>query len=455
VGKSSLLNCIARRRISIVEPTAGVTRDRVSAVCDIKGRYYELVDTGGYGVEDCDNLTEHVEHQIAVATDRASLILFIVDVREGVTPLDRNVAQMLRRMSDRVVLVANKCDEPRQEAYAPELASLGYGTPYCISAQHGFGRSDLIDLIHEKIEQELGAAPTDPHIKVAVVGKRNTGKSTFINALAGEERVIVSEVAGTTRDAVDVRFEIDNLTFLAIDTAGVHKKAKLANDIEYYGYTRATRSIRRADVVLFFIDSTAPVSQVDKKLAHMITAEFKPCVLVVNKWDLAKDRASSDDYGEYLTKTLPQLDYAPVVFTSARDARNVQSVIDVAGSIFKQANTRVGTGQLNAALQQATQQRLPSAKRGRKLPRIFYATQVSVAPPTIVLFVNNPSLIDQNYERFLTNRLRDILPFQEVPIRITFRARSRGQAGASVAMNAGRPDETDDVDYDNDDDFGD
>ena len=267
--------------------------------------------------------------------------------------------------------------------------------------------------------------PDDPVIKIAVVGRRNAGKSSFINALAGEERVIVSEVPGTTRDSIDVRIQKDNRTLLVIDTAGIRKKARIADDIEFYAYSRAMRSIGRADVVLFLIDSTEPVGHVDKRLGHLISSEHKACVLVVNKWDLAKGRTSTEEYGEYLSKVLPEIDYAPVAFTSANEGRNVSATIDLAAELHKQSMTRVGTGRLNQVLRQAMEANAPRSKRGKKTPKFFYATQVSTVPPTIVVFVNSPELVSRNYERFLLNRFRERLPFPEIPIRLVFRARRR------------------------------
>ncbi len=428
VGKSSLLNCVAKRRVSIVEPTAGVTRDRVSHTISLSDDFYfEMVDTGGYGVEDPDQLTAHIERQIFIAVEQAALILFVVDAKDGIMPLDREVAERLRRYADRVVLIANKVDEPVQEPAAAEFARLGYGEPLPFSAVQRFGRSDLIALIAERLAGQAGRPPEEPIMKLAVVGRRNTGKSTFINALAGEERVIVSEKPGTTRDAIDVTFEQDGRIFVAIDTAGVRKKSKMADAIEYYGYTRAERSIRRADVVLLFIDAPAPVTQVDKKLAALVRAEYKPCVVVINKWDLAKGRASTADYGAYLSKVCPELDYAPMVFTTATENHNVDAAVDVAWSLFKQAGIRLGTGQLNAALSAILAERGPAAKRGAKRPRIYYATQVAAQPPTIVMFVNDPQALTQDYQRYLLNRMRDGLPFHEVPIKLLLRARRVGE----------------------------
>jgi GTP-binding protein len=423
VGKSSLFNTLLRRRVSIVDPTAGVTRDRVSAVCEVEEQYFELVDTGGYGIEDADNLTSHVEEQIRLAIADASLILFVVDVQEEVTPLDREVAELLRGVRVPVQLVANKADIEQHEHRAGVLVRLGFGEPLCVSALHARHRRDLLEAILQRIGDEAPREIPEPVMKVALVGRRNVGKSTFINALAGEERVIVSEVPGTTRDSIDVRFEVDGRTFMAIDTAGVRKVRRQKTDVEFYGYARAMATIRRADVVLMLIDATVPVGEVDKKLAAAIVDEYKPCILVVNKWDLAKDRAGAEPYGEYLAETLPHLRYAPVAFTTATDGRNLRATIDVAQGLFRQARTRVTTGQLNRAIEETLQARQPMASPHGAHPRIYYATQISVCPPTIVLFVNNPAIVREQYRRFVEKRIGEALPFQEIPIRLIWRQR--------------------------------
>ena len=421
VGKSSLFNALAGRRISIVEPTAGVTRDRISAVAEIENRYFELVDTGGYGIEESDDLAEHIDRQIKLAIERAHLVVFLVDVQTAVTPLDVQMAELLRRRNLPVLLVANKADSQALENQAGEFFTLGFDEPLCVSALHGRGLKELGQKISARISQGKTERPVEAVMKLAVVGKRNVGKSTFINSLAGEERMIVSEVPGTTRDAVDVRFEKDGRCFVAIDTAGLRKKGKMSeNSIEFYSYTRALQSIRRADVVFFFLDAITMISQVEKKLASTIVEHYKPCIIVVNKWDLAKDRATTDQYGEYIGQLIGGLDFAPISFITAKDAKNVQSLLDLAAQLYKQSNTTVSTGRLNKALKTITSERAPSARRKVGLPKIYYGTQVAAHPPTLMLFVNDPVKIDDNYQRFLINRLRDLLPFAEVPIRLLF-----------------------------------
>lgn len=424
VGKSSLLNTLARERISIVDARAGVTRDRVSAVIEHNDRYLEIVDTGGVGIVDDDHLEAHVEGQIQYAVNHADAVLFLVDVRDGLTALDRRVGELLRRLETPVVLVANKVDADQHKPEAAEFIRLGYGEPLCISALHALGREALLDCLDQLLGPDSGESPETPVMKLAIVGKRNAGKSTLVNALAGEQRMIVSETPGTTRDAVDVHFEKDGQAFIAIDTAGVRKKKRM-DDIAFYSYTRALQSIRRADVVMHLIDATVPVSDADVKLAAAVQAEYKPVVLVINKWDLAQDRTRAEAYDTYLAQVLPAFDYAPVTIVTAKTGKNVDAAVDVARSLHKQAHTRVTTGKLNAALETILAARGPSPKRGTKPPKIFYATQAAVAPPTVVFFCNNPGLVTDNYRRFMENRLREILPFREVPIRLLFRARHK------------------------------
>jgi GTP-binding protein len=429
VGKSSLLNCLVGRRVSIVDRTPGVTRDRVSVPLPVgESAYVELVDTGGMGIEDTDDLTSEVEAQIAYAISAARLILFVVDAREGLTPLDRHVAERLRRQDKPVILLANKADREDLPLELHELYALGFGEPRGVSATHNRGMADLLDAIAERLGEAAADAPARAVMKLAIVGKRNAGKSTFINALAGHQRVIVSERPGTTRDSVDVDVKLAGRTFTLIDTAGLRKKRKLA-DVEFYGYARAMRSIRRADVVAMMIDASLPVSQVDKGLAGEIAEQCKPVVLVVNKWDLAEDAAAGEDYADYLAKTFPELAFAPVSLTTATEATNVRETVRLAEQLFAQATTRVATGRLNAAIKEIVALRGPSHKAGTRPPKILYASQVATAPPTIVLFVNDVRSFDAGYQRFVLNRLRERLPFAEVPIRLILRPRrGRGRA---------------------------
>jgi GTP-binding protein len=453
VGKSSMLNALIGKRISIVQDQPGVTRDRISVPLQIDGHWVELVDTGGYGYVDADNLTEHIAHQIELAMARADLVLFIVDCEEGMTGADQEVAALLRRKGLRTVLIANKADGPTADVNLADFARMGLGTPIGASALRGRNVDQIFDAIRKNVKLE--EAPTEmpkPQMHVAIVGKRNAGKSTLVNAIAkifeGDgDRVIVSEVPGTTRDSIDVSFEKEGKTLVVIDTAGVRKKRHMVtNDVEFYSYHRAQRSVRRADVVLLLIDAAESVSEPDKKLARYVAEQFKPVVLVVNKWDLAmeklkeqqkegteplKDSEVMEKYREYLDAELKHLDFAPIAFVTAKDGRNVQEVVDLSQHLFKQANLRITTSKLNEAIEQIVTERAPSFPGGRR-PKIYYGTQTAVAPPTIVLFVNQPEFVMESYQRYVVNRMRELLPFDEVPIKLQIRGRSGRDAGPAV-----------------------
>lgn len=428
VGKSSLFNWLAGRRISIVDPTAGVTRDRVSTVIEYGGRAWELMDTGGIGIVDVDDLTADVERQIQLAIESAALVVFMVDVREGVVPLDEDVAARLRTINKPVVLVANKADTDKLEHQAGEFNRLGYGEPLCVSADQKLGKDELFQAVLAHLPPDTGeTAPPDAALMIAIVGRRNAGKSTFINSLAGAERVIVSEIPGTTRDSVDVRIERDGKSYIAIDTAGVRKTAKMGTNIEFYSNHRAQRSIRRADVVLHFFDARHRVSRVDKQLAEYVVEENKPAIFVVNKWDLVKDDMGTDAMAEYMRKMFPMLDHVPIAFITAKEGKNVLRVLQLAVQLHKQAAVRVSTGDLNRVVR-AAMEASPPPMAGSRTPKVFYATQIDVHPPAVVLFTNGPELFDPTYIRYLTKTLRDSFPFPEVAIKIILRAKGEGGA---------------------------
>jgi GTP-binding protein len=426
VGKSSLFNWLAGRRIAIVEPTAGVTRDRVGTLVQTGDRWFELMDTGGMGVEDVDDLTAEIEAQIERAIDAAAVVLFVVDARDGLTALDEDVARRLRRVDKPVVCVANKCDGVEMEPLATDFYRLGYGKVLPVSAQQHRGRDALLTRIAQLLPPrgDDDAPPGQVAMKLAIVGRRNTGKSTFINQLAQSQRMIVSEVPGTTRDSVDVRFERDGKVFVAIDTAGVRKKGKIQNDIEFYSLARAERSIRRADVVLLFHDSAQAVSAVDKQLAGYVLEQHKPAIFVVNKWDLLVKDLATGEFADYLRKVFPSLDYVPIAFITAKDGRNVHAVLNLAQNLFKQARARVSTGDLNRVVRQALTDNPPPMRMNRRA-KVFYATQVATQPPTIVLFSNGPELFDNTYQRYLLKVFRDHLPFTDVPINLQLRGKRR------------------------------
>lgn len=447
VGKSSLMNLLAGRRVSIVEPTAGVTRDRISThivLPQIKRgdpvRRAELIDTGGYGLTDNADLTPQIERQIAQGLGEADLVLFVIDAQSGITPLDETVARLIRTSGSQtpVLLVANKVDSEKNEALAYDAMRLGFGEPVMVAAITGRNKFDLFEELHDSIDfskfpdgdedgDTSGAGGGGPLI--ALVGKRNAGKSTMVNALAGEQRVIVSEIEGTTRDSVDVRFQIDGKTFTAIDTAGVRKRKSLDGDIEYYSMHRSLRSVRRADVCLLLIDAAVPVSQVDKKLVNEINEHFRPTVIVVNKWDLAEKKSTQEEYVEYLDKELRGLSFAPIVFTCANKGEGMRDAIGMAMNLYEQARHRTPTGELNQIVQAIMSQGAPRSKLGKQ-PKVYYATQVDIDPPTIALFVNTPELFDSNYLRYFDNRMREELAFSEVPIKVLVRDRRAAPADA-------------------------
>jgi GTP-binding protein len=440
VGKSSLLNWLSRKKISVVDPTAGVTRDRVGHLLHEGDRYFELVDTGGMGVEDVDNLTEDIARQIHIGIEAAHLVLFVVDGQPGVTPLDTVVADRLRSLQTPKLLIVNKCDSTKTDAEIFEFHKLTDAPVIVTSVIGNRNRRELMQAVLKHLPPaEVGESEdgrlleADPEMKLAIVGRRNAGKSTFINALAEEERVIVSEVAGTTRDSVDVRFDVDGKSLVAIDTPGVRKRKSLASDIEYYGLVRAKRSIRRADVVFMFFDAQDTISKVDKQLVEEIQEHYKPCVFVVNKWDLALEAGmTTEKWTDYLFKTFGSMRHVPVAFVTAKDSKNIRKVVNLAQSIFKQARERVGTSQLNKIVRAAMDGNPPPHRKNRR-PKILFATQVSTTPPTIVLKCNDATLFDESWKRYLLGVFREHLPFREVPIKIYFRARQDEEKEESKA----------------------
>lgn len=430
VGKSSLLNCLAGRRVSIVDPTPGVTRDRVSAIVPYDDIVVELVDTGGIGIVDRDDLGDHVERQIERAVRDASVILFVTDARDGVTTLDREVARRLRDRAREipVFLVVNKVDAPRWEPHVADFYSLGMGDPIAVSAEQVLGTRDLMARVVERI----GPAPApveDPVLKLAVVGRQNVGKSTFVNAIAQEERVIVSEVPGTTRDAVDVLFEKDGRRFMIIDTAGIQQRSRVKSSIELFSQVRTEEAVRRADVALLLLDATREITRSEKRLGDFIAAEARICVLVINKWDLTEGKVTTESYADYLHDRLRGLRYAPISFVTAKDSRNIQATIDLAQSLYKKSLQRIGTGALNRVLTRIKEQHRPRTK-GSKSPRMFYATQVATSPPTFVIFVNDPDSFPEDYRRYVEGAFREELGFEEIPLRVLYRARERAEEDA-------------------------
>jgi GTP-binding protein len=426
VGKSSLFNWLIEKRIAIEDPTAGVTRDRLVQRVSLEDRVFDLVDTGGMGFDDPDGLTTQIDAQIVSGLTSAALIVFVVEVRSGLLPADREVARRVRLTGAPVLLVANKADDPKYDLLAHDFDELGFGEPLIVSVRQNRNRTELVDEIVAHLpeawpEEAEGAAL--PEMKLAIVGRRNVGKSTFTNALAHEERVITSPVAGTTRDSVDVRFEVDGHSFLAIDTPGLRRTKSRTTDLDFYSTHRAERSIRRADVVLLFLDASEPIGRVDKQLVDTILEEAKPVVFVINKWDLYAGEVDRKEWDDYLRETFRSMPWAPVEFTTATSGRNVKTVVDTAQRLFRQSSTRIATAKLNTVIRTAVETNRPPADgRGRPV-RIYYATQVEVNPPTIVLSTSAPRSITEPYKRYLVNSLRQTTPLREVPIRLLVRGR--------------------------------
>lgn len=466
VGKSSLMNMIAGSKVSIVDPTPGVTRDRVSAIVDLEAPYrnaarkpVEFTDTGGFGAyyqegarydeigNDLRRLTKDIEQQIAHAVAGADLILFCIDAQAGITPADEHIAKLLReqKLGDRhrtdgtlipVQVVATKVDGPRWENYAHEFSALGFGLPLMCSSMNNYMRRDLLDGIWERIPEHKDPEAekrTAQHadLKIAIIGKRNAGKSTLVNTIAGEERMIVSEIPGTTRDAVDVRVEKNGKTLVLVDTAGLRRKKSFQDQVEWYAFDRLQKAVDRADVVILLIDATTKISQVDEQVAMIAQKAFKPVIMAINKWDLAEGQpgrtgrpVTVDDYEKYVRREMRGLDFAPIAFMSGHSGLNVSETVDLAWDLFDQTHERVSTGKLNRLFRKIVELRGPPSKVG-KTAKLYYVAQTGTAPPTITLVVNFPELFTSTYQRFLINRLRENSDLAEIPIRLAIRDRKR------------------------------
>jgi GTPase len=427
VGKSSIFNWLAKKRIAIVDDVAGVTRDRMTFLMESEGRFFELVDTGGIGINDVDNLTKEIDEQIEVALETADVLLFVVDTRTGLAPLDQEVAKRLRYVDKPIICVANKADDPSLDSQADEFYKLGRGKLIRVSTRANRNREELLALIAERMPEpstadEQASEQEEAVMKVAIVGRRNTGKSTFANTLAKAERMIVSEVAGTTRDSVDVRFDLDDKSFIAIDTPGLTRTRAIRTDVEFYSTHRAQRSIRRADVVLMFFDSSSRISKVDKQLCKYISEQYKPCIFVVNKWDLMAGQMPTEKWVTYLRDTFATMWHTPIAFITGQTGKNVKALINHGQMLFKQSRERVSTGELNRLIRTAIERNPPPLYHNRR-PKIFYATQVSSQPPTIVIKCSKPEAIPPTYRRYLLGVLRDQLSFGEVPMKLYLQSR--------------------------------
>jgi GTP-binding protein len=425
VGKSALFNRIAGERIAIVEDMPGITRDRIYANCTWLKRHFTLIDTGGILMGPVGEIVSATLEQARMAMEEADVILFVVDARQGVSPSDEAVAELLRQTDKPLILVANKIDSRNLEAHMYEFYSLGMGDPIPVSAEHGRGVGDLLDLVVAQLPEPAEEPVDDDRIRVAVIGRPNVGKSSLVNSILGRERVIVSDQPGTTRDAIDTEFVRGETRFTIIDTAGVRRKGRVETSVEYYGVVRALRAVERSDVTLILIDATEGVTEQDARLAGYAHEAGRASVLVVNKWDLVrKDTDTMSEFDARIRDELKFLHYAPIMYVSARTGQRVGDMLDVVEYVAQQAALRVTTGRLNEALQEAVALREPPHDKGVQL-RVYYAVQISVKPPTIILFVNRPDLLHFSYRRYLENRLRERFGFVGSPLVMNVRARKR------------------------------
>ncbi|MBO1578403.1 MULTISPECIES: ribosome biogenesis GTPase Der [Bacillus] len=422
VGKSTIFNRIVGERVSIVEDIPGVTRDRIYSAGEWLNHEFNIIDTGGIDIGDEPFLTQ-IRQQAEVAIDEADVIIFMTNGRDGVTAADEEVAKILYRSKKPVVLAVNKVDNPEMRNEIYDFYALGFGEPFPISGTHGLGLGDLLDEAAKhfpKIEEE---AYDDETIRFSLIGRPNVGKSSLVNALLGQERVIVSNVAGTTRDAVDTPYSKDGQDYVIIDTAGMRKKGKVYESTEKYSVLRALRAIERSDVVLVVLDGEEGIIEQDKKIAGYAHDSGRAVIIVVNKWDaVKKDEKTMKAFEENIRAHFQFLDYAPIVFLSAKTKKRTQTLLPVINEVNESHSIRVQTNVLNDVIMDAVAMNPTPTHNGSRL-KIFYATQVAVKPPTFVVFVNDPELMHFSYERFLKNRLRESFGFVGTPIRIISRAR--------------------------------
>ena len=428
VGKSTLFNKLIGKRLSIVEDTPGVTRDRIYAKGEWRNRQFMLVDTGGIETSTEDVILKQMRQQAELAIERADVIILVTDVRCGVTADDSAVASMLQKSGKPVILAVNKCDtigEPPMELY--EFYNLGIGDPYPISAAHGHGTGDMLDALYEYLPEEDAEDDDEDNIKVAIIGKPNVGKSSLVNRIAGEERVIVSNVAGTTRDATDTVVENEEGTFTLIDTAGIRKKAKVTERIEHYSVLRAYMAVDRADVCLILIDAAEGFTEQDSKVAGYAHEQGKASIIVVNKWDLIeKDNKTMREYEDKLKNDFSFMSYAPFLFISAKTGQRVQKLFSLIREVYLQNNIRISTGMLNDVLAYATTRVQPPSDKGKRL-KIYYITQASSKPPTFVIFVNRADLFHFTYQRYLENQIRSTFGLSGTPVRFVVRERAKDE----------------------------
>ena len=425
VGKSMLFNKLCGQRLSIVEDTPGVTRDRLYAECEWRDRTFDIVDTGGIEPGTDNEILSFMRQQAEIAIQNADVIIFVCDIKTGLTASDHEVGKMLLKSGKPVVLAVNKMDQVgRTNPDIYEFYNLGLGDPIAVSAVHGHGTGDLLDACFEHFPPETEEEPEDDVIKVAIIGKPNVGKSSLVNRILGQERVIVSNVAGTTRDAVDSYFENEQGKYVLIDTAGMRKKSKVDDPIEKFSVLRSTMAIERCDVCLILIDAQEGVTEQDTKVAGMAHEAGKACIIVVNKWDaVEKDDKTMDRMREEVRRDLAYMTYAPIVFISALTGQRVNRLFELINYVNDQAAMRITTGMLNTLLADATQRVQPPSDKGRRL-KIFYMTQVGVRPPHFVCFCNDAKLFHFSYQRYLENQIRNTFGLEGTPVVLTVRQKS-------------------------------
>ena len=425
VGKSMLFNKLCGQRLSIVEDTPGVTRDRLYAECEWRDRTFDIVDTGGIEPGTDNEILSFMRQQAEIAIQNADVIIFVCDIKTGLTASDHEVGKMLLKSGKPVVLAVNKMDQVgRTNPDIYEFYNLGLGDPIAVSAVHGHGTGDLLDACFEHFPPETEEEPEDDVIKVAIIGKPNVGKSSLVNRILGQERVIVSNVAGTTRDAVDSYFENEQGKYVLIDTAGMRKKSKVDDPIEKFSVLRSTMAIERCDVCLILIDAQEGVTEQDTKVAGMAHEAGKACIIVVNKWDaVEKDDKTMDRMREEVRRDLAYMTYAPIVFISALTGQRVNRLFELINYVNDQAAMRITTGMLNTLLADATQRVQPPSDKGRRL-KIFYMTQVGVRPPHFVCFCNDAKLFHFSYQRYIENQIRNTFGLEGTPVVLTVRQKS-------------------------------
>jgi len=426
VGKSTFFNRLAGRRISIVEDTPGVTRDRIYTEVEWLNHRFSLIDTGGLEPSTSELIPAQMRHQAELAIDTADVIIFLVDGRAGLTAQDREIADLLRKNQKPILLVINKVDTHVHSEHYYDFYELGLGDPIEISSEMAFGIGDLLDQVVAYFPPNDNPEEEQELIKVAVIGKPNVGKSSLVNQILGEERVIVSEIAGTTRDAIDTPFSTDGQEYLLIDTAGLRRKSKIHDDVEHYSVIRAIAAIERADVCVLMIDGREGVTEQDKKVAGLSHENGKAMLILVNKWDLVeKDNKTVNIMTKDIRRELGFCQYAPILFVSVETGQRLNRILPMIQHIANQNTLRVQTGVLNEVVAEATLMKQPPSDKGKRL-KIYYVTQVSVKPPTFILFINDKELTHFSYLRYLENRIRESFGFEGTPIRFMYREKSGG-----------------------------